>query len=96
MVVLAQQLAHSFIRIMPVSWMPVSFLAVHILLLFALISFYVFPNLYFELDSLTLPSPSLNGMLFTSTNKLSATSSGMKVVSKNYVFSSNNGLINIL
>ena len=30
--------------------MPVSFLAVHILLLFALISFYVFPNLYFELD----------------------------------------------
>ena len=78
MVVLAQQLAHYFITIMPVSWMPVSFLAVHILLLFALISFYVLPNLYFELDSLTLLSPSLNGMLFTTTNKLSATSSGMK------------------
>ena len=51
MVVLAQQLAHYFITIMRVSWMPVSFLAVHILLLFALISFYVLANPYFELDS---------------------------------------------
>ena len=58
--------------------MPVSFLAVHILLLFALISLYVLANPYFELDSLTLSSRSLNGMLFTSTNKLSATSSGTK------------------
>ena len=58
--------------------MPVSFLAVPLLLLFALISFYVLPNLYFVLDSLTLSSPSLKGMLFTSTNKLSATLSGMK------------------
>ena len=78
MVVLAQQLAHYFTTIMPVSSMPVSFLAVHILLLFALISFYVLANPYFELDSLTLSSRSLNGMLFTSTKKLSATSSGTK------------------
>ena len=45
-VVLAQQLAHYFITIMP----------------------------YFELDSLTQSSRSFNGRLFTSTNKLSATS----------------------